>query len=90
MKLIVLLFIAAFIFCLTYDPKSGRIESLVNGVTVTQGEKPLDGCCSDNSYMANNSVQCRPAHFQGNQFANPDYGCPQKHPETFQGAIIGR
>jgi len=86
MKLIVLLFIAAFIFCLTYDPKSGRIESLVKATT----DQKQAGCCSDNSYMAKNPTQCSPAHYQGAQFANPEYGCPQKHPETFQGAIIGR
>jgi len=55
-------------------------------VTITQ-EK--DNCCSNLDYMANNYRQCRNVHYEGIQFANPDYGCPEKVPETYLGAIIG-
>ena len=79
MRLIPLLFVVAFIFCLTYSPKGAN----------TQAGGPQAPCCSGNSYMAGNPTQCRDAHYRGVQFGNSDYGCPQRHPKVHQGAIIG-
>ena len=81
MKFLPFLFLAAFIFCLTYNPKNRQATVGAGGI----GEP----CCSNNQYMAGNPTQCRNAHYRGVQFANSDYGCPQRHPLAHQGAIIG-
>ena len=39
--------------------------------------------------QANNYRQCRNVHQEGIIFADPNYGCPEKVPETYLGAIIG-
>ncbi len=78
-KILPWVFLAAFIFCLTYSPKPAAGQQA--------GAK--EACCSDPAYMGGNPVQCRNAHYQGVQFGNPDYGCPKRSPQAYQGAIIG-
>lgn len=73
-----LLALAALVFCITYDPRSRRLESFISG----------DGtCCNKLDYRAKHAEQCEPAHYQGVQFADPNYGCPKPAPRTHDGAI---
>ncbi len=87
MNLTYILAVLAVIFVLSYDTKSGMLERLM-------GTKPPSAqngkCCNDNAYMAGHPVQCENAHYQGQQFANLDYGCPERHPKVLGGAIIDR
>ena len=78
-----------------FVPAYGRMPRPVGPVNPPVSGMDLSGdngsdCCSDNNYMANNPTQCEPAHYQGVQFADMDYGCPKRHPEAYMGAIIGR
>jgi len=82
MRILPWLFLAAFIFCLTYSPQ--KIPQ-TNSLQARAGQS----CCSNDKHMAENPVQCRNAHYRGVQFGNPDYGCPKRHPQVYQGAIIG-
>lgn len=79
MRILPWLFLAAFIFCLTYSPKPSA---------ATQ-QAGAEACCSDPTHMANNPTQCRDAHYRGVQFGNSEYGCPKRRPQAYQGAIIG-
>ena len=87
MKVIYILAIIAIVFVMMYDPNSKRIEQFMNTVTPQTTDEP---CCNNNEYMATHRVQCQSPHYQGVQFANPDYGCPDRHPVLRNGAIIGR
>ena len=88
----------AIVFVLTYNPKSGGAEKYqpapinstgVREVTITPApHSKQPGCCSDNTYMANNVTQCENAHYQGVQFAATDYGCPIRLPSARLGAIL--
>jgi len=75
-KVIQLIALLAFVFVLTYDPKSRKLESVI------------EGCCNSPGHMARNPEQCEPAHYQGVQFGNPNYGCPPKYPPTHLGALV--
>ena len=86
MQLIYILAIIAIVFVMMYNPNSKRLEQFMNGVTPQKGEP----CCNNTDYMATHRVQCQAPHYQGVQFANPDYGCPERHPKVWDGAIIGR
>lgn len=86
MQLIYILAIIAVVFVMMYDPNSRRLEQFVTGVTPQKGEP----CCNNTEYMANNRVQCEAPHYQGVQFADQNYGCPTRHPQVRDGAIIGR
>lgn len=80
-----LLVLLAFIFCLTYDPKSRTLENFIEG---PKSQPAPGGCCSRTQYRADNPVQCEPPYYQGLQFANPEYGCPRRFPHVSMGAII--
>ena len=82
MRLLPWLFLAAFIFCLTYSPK--------HNPSVAYAKAPTAPCCSDEKHMAANPVQCQSGHYAGIQFGNTDYGCTKRHPQVHGGAIIGR
>ena len=86
MKFPYIIALAAFLFLITYDTSSNTLESFINPST----EKSNKQCCDDPTYMAANQRQCASQHFQGIQFANPSYGCPNITPKTELGAIIGR
>lgn len=105
MKLIYCIALLAVVFILAYNPNSRMIEKFMPGYgfqprPVGPSNPPVSGmslsgdngsnCCSKTDYMANNPTQCEPAHYQGVQFADRDYGCPKRHPEAYMGAIIGR
>lgn len=90
MKLIYIVALLAVVFCLSFKPEGFRLPGpLHQGQRVVT--KPSDPqCCSKTNYMANNNTQCEYAHYQGVQFADPQYGCPVRHPKAYMGAIIGR
>jgi hypothetical protein len=75
-KLFQLIALLAFVFVLTYDPKSRKLE------------KVIDDCCGNADYMARNPQQCENSHYQGVQFGETDYGCPPKFPPTHLGALV--
>ena len=96
-------YILAFIaiaFVLTYNPKSGGIEKYIlkPAPVDSTGVREVDiaakvhskepGCCSNNNYMANNVTQCEYPHYQGVQFADSNYGCPERLPPAWKGAIL--
>jgi hypothetical protein len=78
-KMLLLFALLAFVFCITYDPKSGTLEKFIEP----------NSCCSNVEYRARNPVQCEPPYYQGVQFADPNYGCPRRSPQVMNGAIIG-
>ena len=87
MNLTYILAFLAVIFVLTYDTKTGRLEKFMG---LKPQQEAAKTCCNNNDYMANNFVQCENAHYEGVQFANTNYGCPERHPQVMGGAIIGR
>ena len=88
-KLLPWLFLAAFVFCLTYNPQNASPTIGPAPGVGASGNGVATSCCNNNQYMANNSVQCKNAHYRGVHFGNPQYGCPERHPMAHQGAIIG-
>jgi len=79
-----ILVLLAFLFVLTYDPKSRTLETFIEG-------PPSDkrgGCCSRANYRADNPLQCEPPYYQGLQFANTELGCPAKSPHVNMGVIV--
>ncbi len=85
MNLTYLIAAAMFVFVMMYDTKSGRLEKFMR---VPQKNAQNTGCCNNNVYMSTNPTQCENAHYQGVQFADRDYGCPERHPKVCGGAII--
>jgi hypothetical protein len=57
-----LVFLLAFIFVITYDPKSGTLDHLVG----KKPEQPL------------HNAECKEGHYQEIQFAQKGYVCPQE------------
>ena len=57
-----LVFIAAFIFIITYDPKSGTLNHLVDSKKHEQLQ----------------NAECKEGHFQEIQFAQQGYECPRE------------
>jgi hypothetical protein len=86
-KWLFLIVILCFLFVLTYDPKSGNLDKYIRKKE-NFTEQPVKTCCNNVNYMANNITQCRPAHFQAVQFGDLNYGCPEKLPKTYLGAIL--
>jgi hypothetical protein len=74
----------AFLFVLTYDPKSRTLENIIEG----SPKNKQGGCCSQVDYRADNPVQCEPPYYNGLQFADPDIGCPTRRPNVNMGAIL--
>ena len=85
MKAIYILAMLVVVFVFMYDTRSGRLEKFMNGVQASQEKQP---CCNNNDYMATNFTQCQAPHFQGVQFADTNYGCPERHPKVHGGAIF--
>lgn len=75
-KLLQLLALVAFVFVLTYDPKSRKLERII------------EGCCNNTEHRARNPNQCESSYYQGVQFGETNYGCPPKHPPTHLGALV--
>ena len=83
-KLMWALVIAAIIFVLSYDPKSGTLEKFVE-LTRPQPEKKL--CCGSNDYRSVNSDQCDSAYYQNLQFAGDTVACPINPINSWKGAL---
>jgi len=92
------LFVIVFVFLLTYDPKSGTMKSVIGSVggssggtgtrTGSNSSGVAASCCADDTFRAQNPKKCEDPHYNGVQFANPEYTCPTA-PDTAQmGAII--
>lgn len=58
-----LVFIAAFIFIITYDPKSGTLNHLVD----SKQQEP------------EKNAECKEGHYQEIQFAQMGYDCPKEN-----------
>ena len=57
-----LVFLSAFIFIITYDPKSGTLNHLVDSKKHEQLQ----------------NAECKEGHFQEIQFAQQGYECPKE------------
>ena len=87
-KLMWVLILAAIIFVLSYDPKSGTLNKFVElNRPRPQEEKKL--CCGSNDYRSVNSDQCDSAYFQNLQFAGDTVACPVNKINSWKGAIFG-
>jgi hypothetical protein len=96
MQLAYIVALLCVVFVLMYNPKkekyTGPTQPPKTPIQTKEVVSPQDEekqCCSNLDYMANNYRQCRNVHYEGIQFADPKYGCPEKVPETYLGAIIG-
>jgi hypothetical protein len=98
MQLAYIVALLCVVFVLMYKPKKEKYtgptkppQAPVSAKEVAPqgGEEQGGQCCSNLDYMANNYRQCRNVHQEGIIFADPNYGCPEKVPETYLGAIIG-
>jgi len=58
-----LVFIAAFIFIITYDPNSGTLNHLVD----SKKQEPTQ------------NSECKEGHYQEIQFAQMGYDCPKEN-----------
>ena len=58
-----LVFITAFIFIITYDPKSGTLNHLVD----SKKQEPTQ------------NSECKEGHYQEIQFAKMGYDCPKEN-----------
>ncbi len=83
-QFIKILALVAFLFVLTYDPKSRTLENFIEGPP----KNKQGGCCSQVNYRADNPVQCEPPYYQGLQFAETELGCPTRRPQVNMGAIV--
>ena len=83
--------IVSFLFIITYDPKSRKLENFIPKKESMEAEADQGKtCCSVTKYRADNPYQCEPGYYQGLQFADTDYGCPQVRPVVYEGAIMSR
>jgi len=86
------LFVIVFVFLLTYDPKSGTMKSTIASVSGTGVSSNSSGvapsCCADDTFRAQNPKKCEDPHYNGVQFANPEYTCPTAPDTAKMGAII--
>lgn len=57
-----LIFLASFIFIITYDPKSGTLNHLVDS----------------KQQQRTQNAECKEGHYQEIQFAQHGYECPQE------------
>ena len=58
-----LVFLLAFIFIITYDPKSGTLNHLID----SKHEEPVQ------------NAECKDGHYQEIQFAQQGYECPKEN-----------
>ena len=86
-KLLCIAIVVVIIFVLTYNPKSRTLEKYIKKKEKYEPKKKKP-CCSVTDYRAEHPVQCEPPYYLGLQLGNPNYGCPQCHPQVWEGAII--
>lgn len=79
--------VAAVIFLLTYNPEKGALNTMLAGEL---GINPpvASTCCADDTYRAKNPKKCEAPHYNGVQFADPNYTCPIRPEQSKLGAII--
>ena len=81
------LVILAILFVLTYDPKSGTLDTFINGPTKKPTEQPQ--CCSGTEYRANHPVQCEPPYFQGGEELKVKTFYDKKTGKLVGGQLVG-
>ena len=75
--------IVVFVFLITYNPSSGTLNKVIRN---NSGVGPSG--CSNDTYRAQNARKCEDPHYNGIQFANPEYATPDGPDRTSMGAII--
>ena len=79
--------VAVVIFLLTYNPEKGVLNTmLASELGIKKPTAPA--CCADDTFRAKNPKQCEAPHYNGIQFADPNYACPVDADRTSMGAII--
>ena len=77
--------VVVIIFMLTYNPEKGVLNNVL--ASELGIKKP---CCADDTYRAKNPGRCEDPHYNGIQFANPNYACPTDSDRAVLGAIIAK
>lgn len=77
--------IVVFVFLITYNPSSGTLNKVIG-----RSNSPVGAGtgCSNDTYRAQNARKCEDPHYNGIQFANPEYATPEGPDRTSMGAII--
>ena len=70
---------------LTYNPKKGVLNNMLASELGI-----IKSCCSDDIYRGKNPGRCEDPHYNGIQFANPNYACPIDADRARLGAIIAK
>jgi len=76
--------VAAVIFLLTYNPEKGALNTMLAGELGLKAPT----CCADDTFRAKNPQRCEAPHYNGIQFADPNYACPADADRASMGAII--
>jgi hypothetical protein len=84
-----IIIVAVIIFMLTYNPEKGVLNKVLASELNIKAP-PTPSCCSDDTYRAKNPGRCEDPHYNGLQFANPNYACPTDSDRTKMGAIIAK
>ena len=79
MKLIVIVFLIAIVFMLTYDPKSGTLDRFIKSTP------PPD--CQDETFRSQNPGACKDVNYESIQFASTQFMKPMPT-NSVNGAII--
>ena len=83
-QLILFAIIAVFIFVLTYDPKTGKIEKYLQSYSADPATN-----CADPTFRSQHPGQCKDATYNGVQFAQPQSAFALPTPSNSKmGAII--
>ena len=78
--------VAVIVFLLTYNPEKGALNTMLAGELGIKA--PVPACCADDTYRAKNPKRCEAPHYNGVQFADPNYTCPIGPEQSALGAII--
>jgi hypothetical protein len=92
-KLLHIAIIVIVIFVLTYDPKSGTLDNIINDPapkSANNNNKDQANCCEDPSCAAKNPEQCKDIRYGSLQFVdNVPSGFTTTNSSSWGGAILG-
>jgi len=87
-KLLHLAIIVIVIFVLTYDPKSGTLDNIIN--EPTKNQNPNKKCCEDPNCIAKHPGQCKNVRYESLQFVGDvPSGFTTSDASSWGGAILG-
>jgi len=92
-KLLHIAIIVIVIFVLTYDPKSGTLDKIINEPepgTKNQNQNPNKKCCEDPNCIAKHPGQCKNVRYESLQFVGDvPSGFTTSNASSWGGAILG-